>query len=125
MAGDTGSALSGQQRPHPLAPLVNGVTVALAGHLVVVAAVQLVMWRMGAYRDVDLEAGGRFGVNLLAFLVYATGHTILLVAGILAPIRDRRFDRGLRAGWVGGWAVTVVAWFAHAAVWLPPVLQRR
>lgn len=102
----------------------GGAGWALLGHLLAAVLVPGVIWWMGGYSDVDLEAGGRFGINLVSLAVFAVAH---LVFGIIVflPVGSPRqpFIAGLLIGWTAGWLVNLVAALLCSAVWLPPVVQ--
>ncbi|MEU0082267.1 hypothetical protein ACGFKZ_19390 [Micromonospora tulbaghiae] len=104
-----------------------GVGAALLGHAVVAAAVPIVIWWMGGYSDVDLEAGGRFAVNFEAVRTFVLAHAALgltiLVASLSLAFFRRQLSLGLLIGWAGGWLLNVVALRLDMAVWWPPLLQ--
>lgn len=102
----------------------GGAGSALLGHLLVAALVPGVIWWLGGYSDVDLEAGGRFGINLVSLAVFVVAHLVLL-AIVFLPVGSPRqpFIAGLLIGWTAGWLVNVVAALLCSAVWLPPVVQ--
>ncbi|WP_349880785.1 hypothetical protein ABIH81_14585 [Micromonospora sp. HUAS YX12] len=107
--------------------LAAGVGTALLGHALVAAAVPFVIWRMGGYSDVDLEAGGRFAVNFEAVRTFVLAHAALgltiLVASLGLAFFRRWLSLGLLVGWAGGWLLNAVAVRLDMAVWWPPLLQ--
>jgi len=105
----------------------GGLGAALLGHVLAAVAVPFVVWRMGGYSNIDLEAGGRFAVNFEALRTFIFAHTVLglaiLVASAFFAFFRRRLSLGLLIGWAGGWVLNVTALFLGMAVWWPPLLQ--
>ncbi|MGC4892964.1 hypothetical protein [Micromonospora sp. DT31] len=104
-----------------------GVGTALLGHAVVAAAAPVVIWQMGGYSDVDLEAGGRFAVNFEALRTFVLAHAalglVILVASVGLAFFRRWLSLGLLVGWTGGWLLNAVAVRLDMAPWWPPLLQ--
>lgn len=96
-------------------PVLAGIGLAVLGHLLAVAAMGVAARLTGGARgsDVDLDAGGRFGVVYAMLCTYAVVQTFLL-AGVLIPYGGPRLKAGLLAGWGGGLVLivgVVASWF--------------
>lgn len=124
---ETAGSAAGSSTRAGRGSVFGGVSAALLGHLLVAAATPFVIWRMGGYSNIDLEAGGRFAVNFEALRTFISAHVVLglaiLVASAFSAFFQRRLSVGLLIGWVGGWLLNVTALFLGMAVWWPPLLQ--
>ncbi|MET7748778.1 hypothetical protein [Micromonospora sp. NPDC005367] len=102
-------------------PVLAGIGLAGLGHLLAIAAMGVAARLAGGARgsDVDLDAGGRFGVVYAMLCTYAVMQTFLL-AGVLllSAYGGQRLKVGLFAGWGGGLVLivgVVASWFVPGA----------
>ncbi|RKN22112.1 hypothetical protein D7147_05165 [Micromonospora musae] len=101
--------------------VLAGIGLAVLGHLLALVAVVGAARSAGGGRgsDVDLEAGGRFGVAYAVLCTYLGTQTVLLAGVVIASAYGgQRLKVGLIAGWGGGLVLTVgvvVAWFVLGA----------